>query len=56
MSTRFHRTTREAFAHERFPAIEVHRAGWLARWGHVAATVSTLGLLAVIGLMLAWRG
>jgi len=54
--SRFHRTTREAFPVERFPAIEVYRGGWLARWGHVAATVATLALLAAIGVMLAWRG
>ena len=53
---RFARSTREAFAVERFPAIEVYRAGFFARWARPLSWVVTLGLFAAIGVMLAWRG
>lgn len=53
---RFSRSTREAFPTERFPAIEVYRAGFLARWARPLSWVITLGLFAAIGVMLAWRG
>lgn len=54
--SRFPRSTREAFPHERFFAIEVHRAPLLSRWARPLSWLVTLGLLASIGVMLAWRG
>lgn len=52
---RFARSTREAFACERFPAVEgPYRPP--ARWLPLAGWVSLFGLLAAIGVLLAWRG
>lgn len=56
MSTRFYRSTREAFPHERYPAIEVYRAPVLHRVWRAIGWVCTFGLLAAIGVLLAWRG
>ena len=52
---RHHRSTREAFADERFPAVfGPYRApGRLAR---VIGNLFTLALLAGVGVLLAWRG
>lgn len=52
---RFARSTREAFACERYPAIEgPYRPPqrWLLALGYLC----TLGLLGGIGVLLAWRG
>ena len=52
--SRFARSTREAFAHERFCAVEVYRA---PRWyWRALGWACTFGLLALLGAMLAWRG
>ena len=51
---RFYRSTREAFASERFPAVfGPYRR---LRWGQTAVIVATMAIWAAIGVMLAWRG
>lgn len=54
--TRFPRSTREAFPIERYPAIEIYRAPPLSRWARPLSWLVTLGLMAGIGVLLAWRG
>jgi hypothetical protein len=53
---RFPRSTREAFAHERFPAIEHYRRPWNERVTGWLGLVGTLSLFALLGVILAYRG
>jgi hypothetical protein len=53
---RFHRSTREAFPSERFPAIEVYRRPWAERFSRLFGWLVTFGLLAFLGVLLAIRG
>ena len=49
---RFSRSTREAFADERFPAIEIYR---VSRKPAIIYAVVMFACFAGIGVMLAWR-
>lgn len=52
---RFARSTREAFACERYPAVfgPYRQEAW---WLRAVGWVVTLGLFALLGVLLAWRG
>lgn len=55
MSTRFARSTREAFACDRFPAVEIYRAPLLARWWRPLSWLLFWATWAALGVLLAWR-
>jgi hypothetical protein len=54
--SRYYRSTREAFPCERFPAIEFYRRPWAERFSRLLGWLTTFGLLAFLGVLLAWRG
>ena len=54
---KFYRSTREAFAVERFPAVfGPYRRPLLERWSVALGWICLVGLLIGIGVLLAWRG
>jgi hypothetical protein len=54
--SKFPRSTREAFPHERFPAVEHYRAPLVQRLAGWLGVIGTLALFAILGVLLAWRG
>lgn len=52
-----YRSTREAFANERFAAIEIYRPSFMARWyPRIARAIAVVAIFGALGALLGWGG